>query len=406
MANKVLHKILFYGAVILMVIACTEPYEFKDPVFESALVVEATITDENKQQSVMVSRSFPLDTIIMSGESDAVVQITDDTGAVFGFDHQGGGEYLSRVPFAAAEGRAYTLSITTSDGNSYVSETSSIRAGSLIENVYAVREIADDQIEGVFIYVDSYDPSNSATYYKYEYEETYKIIAPFYIYDLEAYVIAPLPFPEVGLRPRSREEKTCYATELSKNIIQTSTADLNEDRVSRFPVRFISRENFIISHRYSILVKQYVQSREAFTYYATLKSLSSSESLFSQLQTGFLEGNIRSEQNESEKVIGFFEVSSVSQKRIFFDYQDLFPGEELPDYLIDCMITSPPLINIAGTSPLIDGIEFGLYDYYDNYDTEINPLNFEEYGPYLMVTAGCGDCTEVGSNIVPAFWEE
>jgi len=406
MANKVLHKILCYGAVILMVIACTEPYEFKDPVFESALVVEATITDENKIQSVMLSRSFPLDTIIMSGESGAVVQITDDTGAVFSFDHQGGGEYLSRVPFAATEGRAYTLSIRTSDGNSYVSETSSIRAGSQIENVYAVREFTDDQIEGISIYVDSYDPTNSATYYKYEYEETYKIIAPYYIYDLEAYVIAPLPEPEVGTRPRSREEKTCYATELSKNIIQITTADLNEDRVSRFPVRFISRENYIISHRYSILVKQYVQSREAFTYYATLKSLSSSESLFSQLQTGFLEGNIRSEQNESEKVIGFFEVSSVSQERIFFNYQDLFPGDELPDYLIDCMITSPPFFSIAETSTLIDGIEFGLYDYYDDYDTANNPLNFEEYGPYLMVTAGCGDCTEFGSNIVPAFWEE
>ena len=59
-------------------------------------------------------------------------------------------------------------------------------------------------------------------------------------------------------------------------------------------VRFINRNNYIISHRYSILVRQFVQSNEAFTFYETLNDLSRNESLFSETQPGFLAGNVSS----------------------------------------------------------------------------------------------------------------
>lgn len=390
---------------ILIFFSCTEPFPFEDPFFEGALVIEASITDEEKIQKILVSRSFPLDTVITSGESGAVVEIIDDTGLVFDFDDNGDGQYLSTVPFAAVQGRSYQLNIRTSNGSSYESEPSSIKSLSVIDSIYTVREFKDDLDEGVFIYLDSYDPTDSSRYYKYEYEETYKIIAPFYS-GFEAFVFSPLPSTSVGFRPSDNVGQICYATNFSRNIIQTTTTSLGEDRVSRFPVRFINRENYILSHRYSILIKQYVQSSEAFAYYETLASLSGSESLFSQIQTGFLEGNISSQQSSSEKVIGFFEVASVSQKRLFFDYEDLFPGEALPEYIIDCPFISPELASNGGTFPLYDNIYFGFVDFFDEYDTERNPLNLGTYGPYLMTPAGCGDCTKFGSKTVPSFWVE
>lgn len=399
-------NILILGIILMVLNNCTEPFEFdKEPVFESALVIEANLTDQNKIQNVLLSRSFPLDTVITSKELGAQVQIIDDTGRIFNFDDMGNGNYNSNVSFAAEVGLSYTLNITTSNGSSYISEPSSFAAKSNIDEMFAAREFKDDLEEGVFIYLNSFDPTNKSRYYRYEYEETYKIIVPLTSRGIEAYVVSPLPDPVVDTRLSDSISPTCYSTDNSRRIIQTSTVDLAEDRVSRFPVRFISRENYIISHRYSILVKQYVQSEEAFTYYQTLDTFSSSESLFSQIQTGFLEGNITSQQNTTEKIIGFFEVTSVSEKRLFFNYEDLFPGEELPDYLVNCSIISPLLVNEAGQSPLINLINAGSVDFLSIYDSS-NPLNLVGFGPFLMTPAGCGDCTRFSSKIVPDFWEE
>ena len=405
--HKIILRILFLGFVFWALYSCTEPFEFDDePTFESALVIEGRITDQNKTQNILISRSFPLDTVITSVELGASVQITDDNGRIFNFDDMGDGSYNSSFPFAAEQDRSYTLSITTSNGNSYVSEPSSIRAKSNIDEIIAVREFKDDLEEGVFIYLNSFDPTNNGNYYLYEYEETYKIITPFSSRGFEAYVVSPLPTPAVDYRLSDEVSAICYSTDISKSIIQTSTIELGEDRVSRFPVRFIDRENYILSHRYSILVKQYVQSKEAFTYYETLNTFSSSESLFSQIQTGFLEGNIRSQQNSTERVIGFFEVNSIDEKRLFFNYEDLFPGEEIPNYVIDCSIVSPPLVNEAGGSPLISLIDVNGVDFFSEYDGEANALNLDIFGPFLMTPAGCGDCTRFSSKIVPDFWEE
>lgn len=389
---------------ILLLIGCTEPFNFKAPETDSLLVVEATITNEDKIQRVLLSRSSALDTVVSIPERAAFVTVIDDNGFSVDFQDNGNGSYSSTQPFAALSNRSYILRITTSDGNSYRSEPNAINASSTIDSLYAVREFKDGSEEGVFIYLDSFDATNTATYYRYEYEETHKIIAPFYR-GLEAFVVSRVP-PAVGIRASDEKGFICYQTTTSRDIIQTTTTNLAEDRVNRFPIRFINRENYILSHRYSILVKQFVQSLEAFTYYETLAALSSSENVFSQIQPGFLEGNISSDQNNSEQVIGFFEVASVNEKRLFFNYEDLFPGEALPDYIIECGFVSPELVNPAGRSPLIDAIDFNLLDFLAEYDGVANPLGLDAFGPYLMTPAGCGDCTQFGSTVIPDFWEE
>ncbi|NOQ92329.1 MAG: DUF4249 domain-containing protein, partial [Flavobacteriaceae bacterium] len=79
---------------------------------------------------------------------------------------------------------------------------------------------------------------------------------------------------------------------------------------------------------------------------------------------------------------------------------NLFPGEPLPPYFIDCQLSSVPLNTIAGFSPLAEQLNAG-YKYYS-----INESPEMEEGPYYTVPAECGNCTALGSNIVPDFWEE
>ncbi|MNQ87417.1 hypothetical protein D3C85_1026390 [compost metagenome] len=203
----------------------------------------------------------------------------------------------------------------------------------------------------------------------------------------------------VGLEPNDPNTRVCYSTKASNDIILTTTTNLQEDRVN-FPVRFISDQNYIISHRYSILVKQYVQNLESYTFRKTMKEISSSASVLSPKQPGFINGNLKCVSNTGEKVIGFFEVSSFSSKRIFFNYSDLFPGETLPPYYTDC--TEEEFKFCFGFSMpipcrgnvLIDRITANAITYKYNIESSF----------YYMVPVECGDCTSFSSNQIPSFW--
>ncbi len=398
------NSVFFLAILILLGLkSCIEPFEVEVIDFESALVVEATITDEVKAQRIVLSRTFEFDAEGPSPERSANVRVVDGSGGSFSFQEVDPGIYESEQVFAAQAGIDYQLSITTSDGRSYSSTTVSLAQPTQIDDLRAERITNDDGQDGVAILVDSFDSSGNSVNYRYEYEETYKIIAPFWTpQDLVPLVGPGIPPCQVEVVPREQPEEVCFATDISNTIILTDTNDLDEDRVENFMVRFISSDNFIISHRYSILVRQFVQSNEAYTFYETLNEFSGSQSLFSETQPGFLEGNVSSDDNEEEKVLGYFDVSAMTERRLFFDYEDLYPGEELPPYIIPCMPVAPPLS--AGAPPrciLSTQVEQNLVKYVDSN----SPLDQSE-GPFLVVPRVCGDCTEIGSTEPPEFWVE
>ncbi len=375
---------------------CIEPFEPEAVDYKSAIVIEATITDEYKNQEIVVSRTFALDTTGPYRESGAKVQITDTNGAVHGFEEKVEGAYISQTPFEAETGVGYILSVIASDGTTYKSTQVRTPSPTKIDSIYAKRDVKDDGAsEGMFIYIDTYDPTGSNTYYRYKYEETHKIIAPFWT-NMESYIIDNA-IDLVGLRLRDREEQVCYRTNGSKDLILANTVQFLENRISKFPIRFIDRNDYILSHRYSILVKQYAQSLEAHTFYKVLNKLSGSDNMFSQVQTGFLEVNISSLDNNEEQVIGFFEVSTISEKGLFFSYFDFFNGEPRPPYIIECPF-------LWYLDAFVSDIKREATAYWDDNNGQYG--QFLKPAPYIFVPVGCGDCNVYGSNIVPDFWVE
>jgi len=384
-------SLCFYG--------CVEPFDAEFEEFESALVIEATITDELKQQKVYITRTFNFEDDGPTPESNANVRVKGDDGSSISFAQTEPGLYTSEAEFAAQSGVNYQLLIDASDGRTYSSNPAGISATAAIDGLRAERLINDRGEEGIAILVDSFDPTSSSLNYRYTFEETYKIIPPKWVFD--KLIIDPEVNCGVQVVPREREERVCYTTDFSNDIILTSTSDLAEDRVSNFMVRFLNRDNYIISHRYSILVKQHVQSNTAFSFYKTLADFSGEESLFSETQPGFLEGNLYSLNDENEKVLGFFDVASVSEARLFFDYTDFFPGEQLPPFLNPCNAAAPPLVSMGGDCLLGSFVERGTIRYFED---NAAPQNGE--GPYFIVDRICGDCTVLGDIEVPDFWIE
>ncbi|WP_055397025.1 DUF4249 domain-containing protein [Flagellimonas eckloniae] len=403
---RIKKKIFFAIALSLIVISgCVEPFEISPQTFDDVLIVEATLTNEEKTQVISLSRTGILGSTEPIWEEGAEVIVTQDSNNTLRFLETQPGIYESEFEFAALPTSSYQLSITTRDGDSYTSNQENLPSSAVIDDVIARKITNDDGIEGIEIFVNSFDATGQSKFYRYSYEETYKIIAPQWN-QFEAFVVSENP-PSVDIRLRPQEELICYGNNASSTSILFSTTTLNEDRVSELPIRFIEKSDFIIAHRYSILVKQIVQTEQAFQFYEKLRELSSQGNLLSQSQPGFLIGNVFPDQETSKSVTGYFDVSSVSTKRLFFNFEDFFDDIGTPAYIVGCeQILTPTLdADRFGNSALIQAIQNNSLEFFND-NVGMGGVTPQGEGPFQMVPRICGDCTVIGSNEVPEFWIE
>ncbi len=386
-------------------LSCTSDIEFNNQTLDNLLVIDATITNELKQHEIVLTRTFPFGED-PSAETGAVVSVLAN-GSEIVFEEQEDGIYRSVSPFKAETTIDYQLKIVTKNNESYSSTIQQLTPETQIDNITVERRVNDDNVDGVAFLVDSFDPSNSAKFYKYEFIETFRIIAPKWV-NMDAIVVSDIyPDCELGLVPRSEDKRICYRTETSNQFNLTTTSMLIEDRVEGHVAHFLSNQDYKMSHRYSLLLRQLVLSQAGYEYLETLKRFSTEGSAFSQVQTGFLAGNIQNDTNSSEKIIGFFEVASVATQRVFFNYTDFYPTQPLPPYVEDCFQLSPPIQidddrQTCGTA-IFGVLQNDLLVFEKEYDGV--PLFFEP-GPYVLTPRACGDCTALGTNEVPDFWIE
>jgi len=368
-----------------------------------------------KNQQIRLTRSFGFETDTVPTEARAQVAVETNQGETFAFRHTENGVYVSDRVFAAEPGRTYELVIGTSDGTIYRSTPQELSGTARIDDLYAEREPNDNGTDGVFIYLDGTPQSEDAFYYRYEYEETYKIIAPEWTpqdFLLTDYDPCPSPIEyNLEIVPRIEEQQTCYMTVPSTRVLQNEVTTLADPEILRYPVRFLGATDFMISHRYSILVRQFVQSAEAFSYFQSLNDFSASESVFNSVQPGFLSGNIEAVNRNEAPVIGFFEVTSVREERLFFSFEDLFPDLEKPPFVTNCVPTSSPEAHPSFCAPppmnpcpqsIVELVNLGLIAYISQNDEGLGACP----GTYAYVKRECGDCTVLGSNEVPDFWIE
>jgi len=437
---KRIYQVVFYLMSFAFLVGCLDELEIEtlnEDEQSPALVVEAVLTDEMITQKVYLSRSSnrldletdtiynpyiplgsrPIESVDMEG--GATVRVLGDNGAEYQFTEGEEGTYLSNQQFALEMGVGYTLEIVTNNGLEYISDPLSIQGSSQITDIYAEKAFNDSGEEGVAIYVDSQPMNGENQFFKYVYEETYKIIPPFtseFEFVLTDYDPCALPEPTYNLEVVEKTEPNiCFNTVVSDKIVQGSTLGGSSSGVSKQMVRFIGKDNFIISHRYSILVQQQVQSADAYSFYENLNAFSKSDNIFSQIQPGALYANVQRKDGTSENILGYVEAVAVSEQRLFFNYEDFFPDEELPPFPFNCALSSPPESHVSycysgppGPTPcptsIIESVDLGLISFYGYYGEYAVP-DSSCAGPYIVVPRICGDCL-LGEKIEPDFWEE
>ncbi|TPG39431.1 DUF4249 domain-containing protein [Flavobacterium pectinovorum] len=385
------NKIILFFLLSFFISSCSESYNLQTDTYEEAIVIEATLTNELKNQEIKITKTSRFEDEEVTVETGANVIVKDNLNNEYLFTEKSG-KYVSESAFEVVSGRQYSLEIKTKDGKVYKSSSETLPTVSPITDITPSVVVNNKNETGIQMNANSYDANRTSNYYRYEYEETFKIVAPRWTSE-RAVVTGPK-----NIRiddDNDPAKKICYSTQKSTDIIVTSTNNLTEDRVN-FPVRFIKQDDYKIAQRYSILVRQYVENKAAYTFHKTMKEISSSTSVLSPKQPGVFSGNIRCISNVDEKVMGYFDVASVSSQRIFFNYTDFFPSTDKPAYISEC---EPMKLNFcfeANTTPpcdgytIISGLQGGGLLYY--------------FGSY--VEAICGDCTKFSSNVIPSFWKE
>lgn len=342
------------------------------------IVVEGLVTDQPGPYVIKITKSFPLGEKGLSKPvSGCTVWVSDNLGNNFNFlpSYSGmafSGNYTSSG-FRAVVGRKYTLHIQTPGRLTYESFPMELRAVPPLDSIYyEKRTITPEEKyftahEGAQVYLSTHDPVNACRFYRWDFAETWEIRLPFE-------------------RPVN---KICWITEPSSQIFIKSTTALAEDIIIHYPINYISDQTDRLKYRYSILINQYSLNEEEYLYWEKLRAVAQNVGGLYDVVPAAIPNNLYCVENPSQKVLGYFSVSSKSSMRKFI--RDGFKGiiNLYSDCISDTLFSSsdPP----------------GLNQYVWVLESQMGPCPICPY-QVLTNTRGCADCTVRGTNVKPDFW--
>lgn len=374
------YKYYLVGCLLLWLGSCIEPYRPEViQVPNNYLVVDGFINSTGPT-TIRLSRTVNLDgATIPPGELKARVFIEEEGGAQFDLKEGTNGNYTGN-PLQLNATRRYRLRIRTADGKEYASGYEANKITPPIDSV--TWEIRNDAVQ---LYVSTHDPAQNTRYYRWKFDETYEFTSAFY----SAY-----EYTRTGITDRREPIFTCWRGGSSSAILIGSSAKLTQDVISEYPLFTIPSNSVKIDRKYSLLVKQYAQTKEAYEYAETLKKNTESiGTLFDPLPTQ-LTGNIQCLTVPEEPVIGYINVSSLQEKRIFIKRDQLPPNwRAIHEYSL-CKLDTVLLADMAKSFS----------------SQQILPVGevLSEMGGVIGYTASsnlCVDCRVRGTNVKPGFWE-
>ena len=387
-------KTYIFFAFIIIWWGCQKPYlPHVVAVSGNYLVVEGVINTGSDSTSIRLSRTVQLSsTAQVKPELGATVTVLTDAPGNYPLSSAGKG-YYTGPGLNVNSSAKYGLKIVTADGKTYRSDMVVAKNSPPIDSVYY-----RVQSDGIKIYVDTHDSSNGTNYYRWDYKETYEIHPAFnsYVY------FTQIPFDTVLNRSLADQVYSCWLYNTSSDIILNSSAKLARDVIANNQVTAIASTSEKVRVRYSILVKQYALTADAFHYYEQLRKNTERLGSIFDAQPSELPGNIHCVTNPGEAVIGYLTAGTPAQSRKFIDKRFLPAWRSSTPY-DECMLDSL-LFKRRVDGSIINEVQ--LYIYAGTL-MPLSPIQRPGSPIILGYTASspeCVDCTLRGSNKQPSFW--
>jgi len=381
---------IFY-LLLFALLCCRKPYN--PPAVKNNnnyLVVEGVINTGTDSTSFKLSRTINLSAgIAANPETGAMVTVESNANTSYPLTETKPGYYTS-AGLNLDMTKQYRLQITTTDNQQYLSDFVAVKPTPPIDSVgYIV------QSNGIQLYVNTHDPNNNTHYYRWDYTETWNFHAQYET----AFITNG---KTLQLRTPAQQIFTCFANDTASTITLGSTAKLSKDIVLQQPITQVVSTSEKIETKYSILVRQYALTNDAYSWWTFLKKNTEQLGSIFDAQPSTVRGNIHCTTNPSEPVIGYISVTNVQQKRIFITNAQL-PQAWMPVYPYQCQLDSALFCRGAACAQN----DVALF---------ILPLNPSEFAlspiitngaflGYVAADAQCTDCTIRGTTVQPPFWQ-
>lgn len=373
--------ILKYFSAIIIVIAlanCVKPYN--PPALQAKnnyLVVDGFInTGANQVTSIILSRTRSISdsTTETDPELGASIQIVSNNGTTYPLFETGNGNYQS-ASLHLDNTKTYQLKITTSNRHQYHSDLVACA------NTPPIDSLTWQQPGDVNIYLYTHDPANNTHYYKWDYTETWQHNSPFqsvYV-SINNYIY---------IADTTNQYDSCWQSALSTNILTGTSINLSEDVINSAKIATIPQNDERIFVRYSLLARQRGITADAYKYWGIVQKNSEDRGGLFDLQPGQLVGNIHSETDPTEPVIGFINASTETLYRIFINNYELNDWAKGAD---TCDMKRTPQ----------NPVDFRIFNYPD---PDYLPYYFS--GSDIVIAQKiCLDCRVHGAtNQRPSFW--
>jgi len=376
--------------LVLSLFCCKKPYYPTITSSQSSfLVVEGLINSGNDSTLIKLSKTVKVNdtTNTVNPVLGAKVTVESDQNGSWNLaDTYSNGIYGSGALNLPAN-QKYRLRVVVADGRQYLSDFIAVKPTPPIDSLgYFLK---DGKI--INIYVNAHDPSNNTRYYRWDYHETWY----FHSYYESYYVLDPIRDTIVA-RPRDKFVHYCWGDEQSSTILINSTAKLSSDVIFQTPITQVPLTSEKMEIKYSILVKQYAITPEAYAFYQNvLKNTEKLGNIF-DAQPSQINGNIHCLTNPAEPVIGYLGVTNVQSKRIFI------PATEYNSQFITVTPCDHCKLDTANT----------LYKVQDELlalpITNVPIVPIEPVPPpkyWIYSSTCCVDCTTRGTTKMPSFWK-
>ena len=331
-------------SVLIITTQCVEEYNPDLSTNNNLLVVNGSIIRGNEQQTIVLTRSTSVQSPVFIAVEGCHVAVVDDRGNIFQFEEEAPGRYHAKIDSAYLEtGTKFKLSIETTDRQVYESAFEEMYDSPSIDSLYFFPETNNSgnmhmNENGIRLNVDVYAREEFVGYYRWKIHETWETrssntkidkmlvgvkdtFITIYRYDTVDLDYVPdkaVPVPEFEYFNQPDTFYICFLDSEVEEAFFSSTSNIVSDSRKRVPLHFIPNGPKL-STRYSCLVSQYSLSEGAHNYWQTkVTEINESGGLYTTQPSQNL-SNIKNINDDQETVLGYFWVSAIKQKRVFFE---------------------------------------------------------------------------------------
>jgi hypothetical protein len=368
-------RLLFLLIIFAAAFGCTQTYTppaIANPA--TSLVVEGFIDSGPDSTYFDLTHTFPLDSTAIPTpipELGAAVTIQGTDNSSYPLGQVGNGLYGAQLP-TLQPNTLFRIDVKTTSGKEYASDYVPLVSNPPIDSVNWVLNQS-----GLNIYANTHSTTSANPYFLFEYQETWKFYSAYF---------ATLQYVNGSFQNYSPNTiDSCWRSDNSTRIILASSTQLVQNEIYEVPLVFIPVGTQQLSVKYSILVKQYALTKDAFSWWSIMQNNTENiGSIFGVLPTTNA-GNIHCLTDTTEQVVGYVSAGNSQSQRIFITNAEVNPW-----------VYIPPCTDVFA-SP-----DSALFLYSIGY----LPVLFDfATGKYEMAPGDCVNCTFSGTNNRPPFWQ-